>query len=40
MHSNKWLILTLIVSLGANIALVGFLAGRASSIDLQTRANT
>lgn len=35
MNSNKWLILTLIVSLGANIALVGFLVGRASSIDLR-----
>lgn len=35
MRSNKWLILTLIVSLGANIALVGFLVGRASSIDLR-----
>jgi uncharacterized membrane protein len=35
MHGSKWLILALIVSLGANIALVGFLAGRASTIDLR-----
>ena len=35
MYGNKWLILTLIVSLGANIALIGFFAGRASSIDLK-----
>ena len=33
MSSNKWLIITLVVSLGANIALVGFLAGRASHFD-------
>jgi uncharacterized membrane protein len=32
--SSKWLILVLIVSLGANIALVGFLAGRASTLHL------
>ncbi len=35
MSSSKWLIIALVVSLGANIALVGFLAGRASSIDLR-----
>ena len=35
MSSNKWLIVTLVVSLGANIALVGFLAGRASQFDLR-----
>lgn len=33
--NSKWLILLLIVSLGTNIALVGFLAGRASSVDLR-----
>ncbi|MFP6815547.1 MAG: periplasmic heavy metal sensor [Pseudomonadales bacterium] len=35
MSSNKWLIITLVVSLGANIALVGFFAGRASQFDLR-----
>lgn len=30
MRSNKWLILALVLSLGVNIALVGFMAGRAS----------
>lgn len=31
MSSNKWLILALVLSLGANLALAGFLAGRASA---------
>ncbi|MDH3642999.1 MAG: periplasmic heavy metal sensor [Gammaproteobacteria bacterium] len=35
MPTNKWLILTLIVSLGANVGLIGFLAGRASTADLR-----
>ncbi|MCZ6710704.1 MAG: periplasmic heavy metal sensor [Gammaproteobacteria bacterium] len=35
MSSSKWLTITLVVSLGANIALVGFLAGRASQFDLR-----
>ena len=30
MNPNKWLVLTLIVSLAANFALVGFFTGRAS----------
>jgi uncharacterized membrane protein len=37
MSGNKWLILALIVSFGANIGLVGFLAGRASTGDLGPR---
>ena len=31
MSSNKWLILALVLSLGANLGLAGFLAGRASA---------
>lgn len=30
MRSNKWLILGLVLSVGINVALIGFLAGRAS----------
>ena len=30
MRSNKWLILGLVVSVGVNIAMAGYLAGRAS----------
>lgn len=37
MRSNKWLIIGLVVSIGANIGLVGFLAGRATAIDLGPR---
>ena len=32
MRSNKWLILGLVLSIGANIALIGFIAGRASHL--------
>lgn len=35
MFRNKWLALGLIVSIGVNIALVGFIAGRASAIDVR-----
>lgn len=37
MVANKWLIIGLIVSIGANVGLLGFLAGRASTIDVGPR---